>query len=338
MRIETDQLLTSYNTLGLPALAKTLIRVTCESDLAAILEDKTYGRKPKQILGGGSNLVVTREIVEPVLKIEIMGRQIVSDDHRGWIVEAGAGEPWPELVKWTLDQQCAGLENLAMIPGTAGAAPVQNIGAYGVELKERFDSLDAVDLDTGRPFSLNREQCRFGYRDSIFKQSLAGKAVITRVRLRLPKPWQPVLEYPDLYRKCESLAAPRPDARQIFDWVCDLRRAKLPDPETLGNAGSFFKNPVVSASRYEALAKQEANLVAFAMPGGKVKLSAGYLIEQCGWKGKRIGNAGVYEKQALILVNHGGATGAEVIGLAAAIRKSVRQRFGISLEIEPTVV
>lgn len=338
MRIERQIPLGPLNTFGIKAAARTMIRIASESDLIQVLQHDSLAGQPKRLLGGGSNTILTRDVSELLLKIEIKGRAVALEERQAWIIEAGAGEQWPDLVQWSLDQGIPGLENLAMIPGTVGAAPVQNIGAYGVELKDRFLSLDAVDLETGRRFSLDGPACCFAYRDSIFKQRLAGKAVITRVRLRLPKPWRPVIDYPDLQHRCDASGQSGPDARQVFEWVCNLRRTKLPDPIILGNAGSFFKNPVVAADRHTALRNQAPDIAAFPMSDGTVKLSAAWLIEQCGWKGKRVGNVGVYEKQALILVNHGGATGAEVMALAAAIRKSVQDRFDISLEIEPTVL
>jgi len=253
-------------------------------------------------------------------------------------VEAGAGESWHGLVQWTLAQGLPGLENLALIPGTVGAAPVQNIGAYGVELKDRFESLDAVDLVTGRTVTLDAAACRFGYRDSVFKQHLAGKSVITRVRFRLPRPWLPVLGYLDLERKRAETGITEPDARTIFNWVCAIRRAKLPDPAVIGNAGSFFKNPVVSAEQCRDIIDRDPEVVHYPLPDGSAKLAAGWLIDACGWKGKAVGGAAVYDKQALVLVNRGGATGGEVVTLARAIQESVYGRFGIRLEPEPVVV
>jgi len=258
-------------------------------------------------------------------------------------VEFGAGETWHDAVAWTLDQGLPGLENLALIPGTVGAAPVQNIGAYGLELADRFHSLDAVDLVTGRSVTLDAARCQFGYRHSVFKHpaaegGLAGKSVITRVRLRLPRPWQPVLGYLDIERRMAETGHHAPDARTLFDWVCAIRRAKLPDWRTLGNAGSFFKNPVVSAEQCRDIIGRDPHIVHYPLADGRFKLAAGWLIDACGWKGKRVGNAGVYERQALVLVNCGGATGAEVMTLARAIQESVYGRFGIRLEPEPVVV
>jgi UDP-N-acetylmuramate dehydrogenase len=264
--------------------------------------------------------------------------RLVEERTDAWIVEAGAGENWHELVAHTLAQGWPGLENLALIPGTVGAAPVQNIGAYGVELKDRFESLDAVDLVTGRTSLLWPEICAFGYRDSVFKHSLAGRSVITRVRFRLPKPWQPVLGYLELERKMQETGITAPNAQQIFDWVCAIRRAKLPDPALIGNAGSFFKNPVVTPEQCRDIIGRDPEVVHYPMPDGSVKLAAGWMIDACGWKGKSIGQAGVYEKQALVLVNRGHAIGSEVMTLARAIQESVYGRFGIRLEPEPVVV
>ncbi|TCP02174.1 UDP-N-acetylmuramate dehydrogenase [Rubrivivax gelatinosus] len=338
LQIESRVSLREHNSFGLPAVARTLVRVRSEADVRRVVDHPEFGLAPKLILGGGSNLVLTRDVDAVVLKIEIEGRRLVAETGDAWIVEAGAGERWHDLVAWTLEQGLPGLENLALIPGTVGAAPVQNIGAYGVELKDRFHSLDAVDLVTGRSVTLDAAMCRFGYRDSVFKQALAGKSVVTRVRLRLPKPWVPALGYLDLERKMAETGNTHPDARTIFDWVCAIRRAKLPDPAVIGNAGSFFKNPVVSAEQCRDIIDRDPEIVRYPLPDGSVKLAAGWLIDACGWKGKSVGRAGVYERQALVLVNRGGASGAEVVTLARAIQESVYGRFGIRLEPEPVIV
>jgi UDP-N-acetylmuramate dehydrogenase len=330
--------LRDFNTFGLPATASVLVPVRSDADVRRVLDHPELGRAPKFVLGGGSNVVLTRDVDAVVLKVEVAGRRLVSQGDDAWVVEAGAGEDWHAFVAWTLEQGWPGLENLALIPGTVGAAPVQNIGAYGVELRDRFDSLDAVDLVTGRSVRLDAGPCRFGYRDSVFKQDLAGKSVITRVRFRLPRPWQPVLGYLDLERKVAETGITRPDPRTVFDWVCQIRRAKLPDPALIGNAGSFFKNPVVSAEQCRDIIGRDPEIVHYPMPDGSVKLAAGWLIDACGWKGKAIGRAAVYERQALVLVNRGGATGAEVVTLARAIQESVYGRFGIRLEPEPVIV
>mgnify|MGYP003342197436 CR=1 FL=1 len=336
--IERGVSLKPYNTFGLPATAQSMVRITSEADVRRVVDHPELGRAPKFVLGGGSNLVITHDVERCVLKMEIKGCRLLETRDDAWIVEVGAGERWHDTVAWCIEQGLPGLENMALIPGTVGAAPVQNIGAYGLELKDRFESLDAVDLTTGRTVTLDAAVCRFGYRDSIFKRELAGKSVITRVRLRLPRPWQPMLGYLELERKMAETGITAPDARQIFEWICAVRRAKLPDPAVIGNAGSFFKNPVVTAEQCRDIIGRDPEIVHYPMPDGTFKLAAGWLIDACGWKGKTIGHAGVYDKQALVLVNRGDAIGAEVLTLARAIQESVYGRFGIRLEPEPVVL
>jgi UDP-N-acetylmuramate dehydrogenase len=346
MIVEQNASLQPHNTFGIVARARTLVRVRGEADVQALLAHPELGQAPKFILGGGSNIVLTGDVKATVLKVEVAGRRVVEERPNAIVVEAGAGENWHDFVAWTVEQGLPGLENLALIPGTVGASPVQNIGAYGIELQDRFESLDAIDLVTGRLFTLDASQCAFGYRDSVFKHSpardsdlgLAGRALILRVRMLLPKPWRPMLGYLDLQRKMAETGVAEPTARQIFDWVCAIRGAKLPDPRVIGNAGSFFKNPTVTPEQCQDIIGREPGIVHYPMPDGSVKLAAGWLIDACGWKGKSVGKAGVYEKQALVLVNRGGATGGEVVTLARAIQTSVYERFGIRLEPEPVVV
>ena len=358
MLVEKNVPLQSFNTFGIVAKALNLVRVRSEADVASVLADTALKNTPKFVLGGGSNIVLTGDVKPLVLKVEIMGKRLVGETAKAWIVEAGAGENWHELVAWTLHNGYPGLENLALIPGTVGASPVQNIGAYGVELQDRFNDLDAVDLTTGQSFTLNAAQCAFGYRDSVFKHKstaastgnpgfgLADKAIITRVRFALPKNWKPVLGYADIAKKMAQLpaqpSANMPSALQIYEWICEIRRAKLPDPQIIGNAGSFFKNPTVTPEQCADIIQREPKIVHYKLADGSVKLAAGWLIDACGWKGKHIGNAGVYDKQALVLVNRGAAsepvTGGEVMTLAKAIQTSVYERFGILLAPEPVVV
>ena len=338
MQIDRGVSLKPYNTFGLPAVAQTLVRIASDADVRRVVDDPVLGRAPKFILGGGSNIILTRDMPQLVLKVEVKGMQVLAERADAWIVEAGAGESWNDFVEFTLDQGCPGLENLALIPGTVGAGPVQNIGAYGVELRERFESLDAVDLVTGRSVVLGPQICAFGYRDSVFKHSLAGRSLITRVRFRLPRPWQPVLGYLELQKKIAETRIAAPSPRQIFDWVSAIRRAKLPDPATIGNAGSFFKNPVVTPEQCRDIIARDPAVVHYPLPDGSFKLAAGWLIDACGWKGKSIGQAGVYEKQALVLVNRGHAIGGEIVTLARAIEESVYGRFGIRLEPEPVLI
>lgn len=355
MLVEKNIPLQSSNTFGIVAKALHLVRLGSEADIRAVLQDPVLRIAPKFVLGGGSNIVLTGDVKPLVLKVEIMGKRLVSETPKAWIVEAGAGEDWHDLVTWTLQNGFPGLENLALIPGTVGASPVQNIGAYGVELQDRFESLDAVDLTTGQAFTLNAAQCAFGYRDSVFKHAskpgeasgaqalgLKDKALITRVRFLLPKAWKPVLGYADIDKKRLQRNVDVPEALQIYEWVCEIRRAKLPDWKVIGNAGSFFKNPTVSPEQCEDIIQRDPKIVHYRLADGSVKLAAGWLIDACGWKGKSIGNAGVYDKQALVLVNRGGATnpvtGGEVMTLAKAIQTSVYERFGLRLEPEPVVV
>jgi UDP-N-acetylmuramate dehydrogenase len=354
MIVESNYPLQPHNTFGISAKALTLVRVQSEADVIAVIEQPSLRDMSKFILGGGSNIVLTGDVKPLVLKSEIKGMRLVEETDKAWIVEAGAGEPWHDFVHWTLEQGWSGLENMALIPGTVGAAPVQNIGAYGVELQDRFESLDAIDLQTGRPFTLNHAQCAFGYRDSVFKHGpdqpgggsgwmgLAGRAMITRVRLCLSKRWRPVLDYADLERKIIETGISNPSAKEIFNWVVEVRQNKLPDPAVIGNAGSFFKNPTVTPEQCADIIARDPKVVHYPLHDGTIKLAAGWLIDACGWKGKTVGNAGVYEKQALVLVNRGGrdhpCTGGEVMTLAKAIQTSVYERFGIRLEPEPVVV
>ncbi len=354
MLVENQIALQPFNTFGIAARARQLLRVRDVAALQAFMATPAWAdavaAAPPFVLGGGSNLVLTGDVKSLVLKVEIGGRRLVEEDAKGWVVEAGAGEDWHDFVAWTLDQGFPGLENLALIPGSIGASPVQNIGAYGVELQDRFHSLDAIDLQTGHAFTLEAAQCGFGYRDSVFKHAptsersfgLAGRALITRVRFFLPKPWKSVLGYADLERKMLETGNHSPDARQIFDWVVAIRRAKLPDPAVIGNAGSFFKNPTVTPEQCADIIARDPKVVHYPMADGSIKLAAGWLIDACGWKGKSVGNAAVYERQALVLVNRGGrehpCTGGEVMTLAKAIQTSVYERFGILLEPEPVVL
>ncbi|NBS72421.1 MAG: UDP-N-acetylmuramate dehydrogenase [Betaproteobacteria bacterium] len=351
MNIETNVPLQPYNTFGISAKALQLVRIRQVSDLDELLAQPALRDLPKFILGEGSNIVLTADVKQLVLKVELMGKRLVVEDSKSWLIEASAGENWHEFVEWTLANGYTGLENMAMIPGCVGACPVQNIGAYGVELQDRFDSLDAIDLQTGQAMTLEAAQCGFGYRDSVFKHApgassknlgLAGRALITRVRFRLSKQWRPEISYTDLQKKVDETKINNPDAKQIFDWVCAIRRNKLPDPSRVGNAGSFFKNPTVTPVQCADIIAREPKLVHYVMVDGSHKLAAAWLIESCGWRGKSVGNAAVYDKQALVLINKGGikepCTGGEVMTLAKAIQTSVYERFGIVLEPEPVVV
>ncbi|KVN05348.1 UDP-N-acetylmuramate dehydrogenase [Burkholderia stagnalis] len=332
-----DHPLAAHNTFGFDVSARLAARVTHAGQFEALHRDARVANLPLLVLGGGSNVVFTRDFDGLVLLDEIAGRRVVREDDDAWVVEAGGGENWHAFVAWTLEQGMAGLENLALIPGTVGAAPIQNIGAYGLEMKAYFDSLVAVELATGRSERFDAARCAFGYRDSFFKREGRGRFAIVSVTFRLPKRWTPRLGYADVSRELAARGI-APDAatpRDVFDAVVAIRRAKLPDPLALGNAGSFFKNPVIGAVQFDALRAHAPDIVSYPQPDGHVKLAAGWLIDRCGWKGRALGAAAVHERQALVLVNRGGATGADVIALARAIQDDVRAKFGVELEPEP---
>ncbi|OLL29952.1 UDP-N-acetylenolpyruvoylglucosamine reductase [Burkholderia sp. SRS-W-2-2016] len=340
--------LKAHNTFGFDVRAQFACRIEREEQLLAAVRDPRAAGLPRLVLGGGSNVVLTGDFAGLVLLVALRGRRVVREDDDAWYVEAAGGEPWHEFVAWTLEQGLPGLENLALIPGTVGAAPIQNIGAYGLEMCERFVSLRAIELATGEAVELDADACRFGYRDSFFKREGRERFVITSVTFRLPKAWQPRAGYADLARELaargyaasadqadDAAATATPTAQAIFDAVVAVRRAKLPDPLELGNAGSFFKNPVIDAAQFDALKHREPELVSYPQADGRVKLAAGWLIDRCGWKGRALGAAAVHDRQALVLVNRGGASGAEVLALARAIQQDVREKFGVELEAEP---
>ena len=335
MVVEKNVPLQPWNTFGIAARALNLVRIREVADLLQARSDLALSQAPFFVLGGGSNIVLTGDVKPTVLKMEIKGFRLVEETAKAWIVEAGAGEAWHDCVAWTLRQGYPGLENMALIPGTVGASPVQNIGAYGIEMAEHFYSLRAYDLETGKTVGFDKRDCAFGYRDSFFKQAGKGRYLIAAVTFRLPKAWKANTGYADVARELEVRGINQPNALQVSDAVITIRRRKLPDPAEIGNAGSFFKNPVVDAAEHARLIALHPGLPSYPQPDGRIKLAAGWLIEQAGWKGRRLGPVGCYEKQALVLVNHGGATGADVIATSAAVRADVRARFGVELEPEP---
>lgn len=293
---------------------------------------------PRLVLGGGSNILLTGNFPGIVLHMQTRGIAIVGEDADFTYVRAAAGESWHGLVRWTLAQGLGGLENLSLIPGSAGAAPIQNIGAYGAELADYFHAASVFDFSSGEVSMLDRAACAFAYRDSIFKRALRDRAAILDITLALPRRWQANLRYAELRQEIEARGLTTPTPAQVSDAVIAIRSRKLPDPALIGNAGSFFKNPVVPASQRDALLVQHPDLVSHLQPDGSYKLAAGWLIDRCGWKGKSLGAAGVYEKQALVLVNRGGASGADVMKLAQQIQAEVAARFGVCIEPEPVLV
>ncbi|MDA8095467.1 MAG: UDP-N-acetylmuramate dehydrogenase [Betaproteobacteria bacterium] len=336
--VETGVCLQDMNTFALAATAARLVRVREARDVAAIARHPVLGPAPKLILGGGSNLLLARDPAFLVVKVEIEGMRVLESTPQAALLEAGAGVRWHEFVRWSLAQGHPGLENLALIPGTVGAAPVQNIGAYGLDVAQRIESVIATDLSSGQTIEFDAAACRFGYRDSVFKREWAGRCVITHVRFRLPKPWCPLLGYADLDRHFSQAGLAHPDAHQIFEAVCAIRKTKLPDPAAVGNAGSFFKNPIVDAATRDDLGQAFPGLVSYPQDDGSYKLAAAWMIESCGWKGRSVGRAAVHDRHALVLVNLGGAEGADIIALAEAVRADVLAKFGVRLEYEPVVV
>lgn len=328
--------LSGLNTFGLHARARWLVRARSEADVEAVSADARYQTLPHTWLGGGSNIVLAGDYPGVIAHMAIGGiRRVREDDTHVWI-EAAAGESWHGLVQWTLAQGLSGLENLSLIPGTVGAAPVQNIGAYGTEVGEWIEQVRFWDERERCWQELTAQACGFGYRMSVFKGTLKGRAVITRVVFRLNKTFSPNIRYGDVAQVAQTLAGGAPlTAIAVSRAICHIRQSKLPNPAELGNAGSFFKNPVVSAEEAAQLRARYPAVPCYPQPDGSVKLAAGWLIEAAGLKGHRLGAAAVHDKQALVLVNRGGATFADVRDLAHLIQTRVEEQFGVRLESEP---
>lgn len=337
LTLESNRSLKSFNTFGVEQRARYFAAAHSDEDVRDALAQARRLDVPLLPIGGGSNLLLTRDVPALVLHMASRGKRIIDESAEQVLVEAEAGEPWHPFVLWTLEQGLAGLENLSLIPGTVGASPIQNIGAYGVEIKDVFAGLIALDSETGtlREFSL--DDCAFGYRDSLFKQQ-PGRFLILRVRFVLRRQAVLHLEYGPIRQRLGEQGIGTPTAQDVSRAVCAIRSEKLPDPQQLGNAGSFFKNPLVPTAAAQALRDRYPDLIGYPQGDGHVKLAAGWLIEKAGWKGFRDGDAGVHRLQALVLVNHGQATGEQLLDLAQRIRTDVLERFGVTLEIEPNVL
>lgn len=330
--------LKNYNTFGIDVVAASFLAVHSVEELQQVLLENEE-RKEVMILGGGSNLLLTKDLDRLVVHNQIKGFQIVEEKEQRVIIGVGGGENWHEFVLKCVEKDLGGVENLSLIPGTVGASPIQNIGAYGVELKDVFERLEAVNLNTGEVEVFDQAACQFGYRDSIFKRILKGKYCITKVYFRLTKKDHQINNsYGAIAQVLESKNIDQSSIKDISDAVIEIRQSKLPDPKVLGNSGSFFKNPEIPIAQFGKLQSRFPKIVHYPLPNGKVKVPSGWLIEQCGWKGKRVGNTGAYEKQALVLVNYGNATGEEVFQLAKAIAASVKERFGITITPEVNVL
>ncbi len=326
------------NTFHVEAHARFFCEVSSPEEIRAVLQEKKFRKTPKLVLGGGSNVLFTKDFDGLVIKNSITGISLINEDKNFYYVKAGAGENWHKLVMHCIEKNYAGIENLSLIPGCAGAAPIQNIGAYGVELKDVFHELEAINMTTGREKSFSASNCKFGYRDSVFKNKEKGKYIITSITLQLRK--KPVFNtsYGAIGQELEKMGVQELSIAAISKAVCSIRSAKLPNPDELGNAGSFFKNPVLSTARCEELKKEFPSLVAYKNSETDVKLAAGWLVEKCGWKGKRFGDAGVHRNQALVLVNYGKAKGKEILELSEKIAASVKKKFGIDLEREVNIL
>lgn len=336
LQVRSQVSLKHYNTFGIDVQAKLFAEAHSDDDVRQALAYAAQLPIPLLVIGGGSNLLLTGDVQALVLRMASRGIHVLSDDGTRVIVEAEAGEPWHPFVQWSLEHGLAGLENLSLIPGTVGAAPMQNIGAYGVEIKDVFSGLTALDRRTGelREFDLNA--CAFGYRDSLFKRE-PGRWLILRVRFALDRVAHLHLDYGPVRQRLTEQGIEQPSPRDVSQAICSIRREKLPDPAELGNAGSFFKNPVIAAALAAEIKLKYPGLVSYPQADGQIKLAAGWLIEQAGWKGHRDGDAGVHRLQSLVLVNYGNATGGQLHALAQRIQADIVERFGVHLEMEPNL-
>lgn len=337
MQIQQNISLKQYNTFGIDAIAKCFVSVSTINDLLEVLTLKEY--TSKLILGGGSNMLLTKNQDLLVVHINIKGISIISQDDDHVIIKANAGENWHEFVLWCLNNNFGGIENMSLIPGNVGTAPIQNIGAYGVELKDTFVSCEAISIETNKTVTFNKDTCNFGYRNSIFKQDAKGKYIITSVTFKLTKRNHKLnINYGAITSQLEKNNIKEPTIKAISDAVITIRESKLPNPKDIGNSGSFFKNPVILKSQYEALVKNFKDIPNYPVSKTEVKIPAGWLIEQAGFKGKRFGNYGVHKNQALVLVNYGGAKGEDILKLSKLIQKTVKRIFNISIEAEVNIL
>lgn len=326
--------LQNYNTLASPVSAEFFVSVKDEAELLAAIKFARDKHLPLLVLGGGSNVVLHHDFPGLAIHIQLMGKDLVREDEQFFYVQAAAGENWHELVEYCLDNHYWGLENLALIPGSVGAAPIQNIGAYGVELKDVFSELRALDVNSGLSVTFTHEACQFAYRDSVFKNALLDRYIITSVTLKLSKQPDLKLHYPALQSALAGYSGDQLTPELVSQVVCDIRRSKLPDPKQIPNVGSFFKNPIVTQAKFDALQAQHPGIVAYAAGPGYVKLAAGWLIDKAGWKGVSDG-AAVHAQQALVLTNPDGLCGDAVLALAKRIQCSIADQFGVQLEQEP---
>ena len=337
--MKTNVSLKPYNSFGFDAVAKQFAEINAINDLQTLIKSGDLQRQKTLILSGGNNILFQQEVFDGlIVYINTKGIEVLCENENEIVVRAQAGEDWPDFVRFCVGKGWLGVENLAHIPGKVGAAPVQNIGAYGMELKDSFVQCEAMDLATGETKVFTKEECRFGYRESIFKHELKGQYVITSVDFLLKKEAPLHLEYGNIKAYLEQSGIEHPTLQQLHDAICAIRDAKLPDVKQIGSAGSFFKNPVIKREQFEALLKEYPTMPHYDEPNGKVKVPAGWLIEQAGWKGWRNEHVGVYNKQALVLVHYGGGKGCDIVELAHKIQDSVEKKFGIRISPEVNFV
>lgn len=334
MKIEYNKSLKVYNTFGIEVFANEYCEITTEYELVELLRLNT---SPLLVLGGGSNMLFTKNFDGLVIKNNIKGIDIVNETDNEVFVKVGAGEIWHEFVLYCISKNWAGVENLSLIPGTVGAAPMQNIGAYGVEIKSVFDSLEAIHIKNFYKQNFTNSDCKFGYRESVFKHEVKGEYIITSVTFRLSKNANLNTTYGAISDVLKEKNISTPTIKDISEAVIQIRTSKLPNPAVLGNAGSFFKNPEITTNQFDKLKANFPNIVGYPTANG-VKLAAGWLIEQCGWKGKIVGNTGSHKDQALVLVNYGGATGNEIFQLAIDIKNSVFEKFEVEINPEVNII
>ena len=337
--MKTNFNLKSYNSFGFNAVAKYFIEINDNQQLEALIKSDVFKNEKRLILSGGNNILFQNDFFDGIVVfINMKGIEILQEGENEVVVRAQAGEDWPDFVRFTVENGWHGLENLAHIPGKVGAAPVQNIGAYGMELQDSFLQCEAISVTTGEKHVFKKEDCHFGYRESVFKNELKGPFIITSVDFQLTKNAPLNLDYGNIKSYLEQNGMENPTLQQLHNVICAIRDAKLPDVKKIGSAGSFFKNPVIEQAQFEALQKEYPNIPHYPEADGKVKVPAGWLIEQAGWKGWRNEHVGVYEKQALVLVHYGGGTGKDIVELAQKIQKSVEQKFGIHISPEVNFV
>ncbi|WP_295334383.1 UDP-N-acetylmuramate dehydrogenase [Flavobacterium sp.] len=337
MQIQSNFSLKSFNTFGIEAKAKNFVAVHSLDELKTVLAE--HAAEPKFILGGGSNMLLTQDIEALVIHIDLKGKRILKEDDDFVWVESMAGENWHEFVLWTIDQNFGGLENMSLIPGNVGTTPVQNIGAYGTEIKDTFVSCDTMKIDNQSMRTFSKEDCRFGYRESIFKQEAKNQYIITSVVFKLTKRNHKInTSYGDITKELALQNVTVPTLKDVSNAVIAIRQSKLPDPKVLGNSGSFFKNPVISRSHFEKVQAQFPEIKFFDVSPTEVKVPAGWLIEQAGYKGFRKGDAGVHKNQALVLVNYGSATGQEILALSREVQQAVFNKYSIAIEAEVNVI